>query len=339
MENLSEFVKACCIIGADMKLVNAGGGNISLKVNKKEMIIKSSGIDLSDVTDEKGYVTVDYPNIAEYLHTISNKDSFVDEEEKYNNILSESIIGNISFIPSIETGFHATMGKAVIHTHPLIVNAICCCLDGHKIIKEIFKDRVIWIPYKPPGIELSKEILNRTGNYNFDSGKPVKIFLENHGFIASGRSLSDCLKSTYETIEKINKYLQNKKIKIYGCEYFDDLEENNKIFKSKLLSIFLNEAGNAKFLENFIFPDAVVYCGCGFSLNKKDSSKITVYDNGSIELPENSSISQKRMIETIISTIYIFLILTQLGKPKMLDHSEVNTIKNMIGEKYRQTIK
>jgi hypothetical protein len=100
----------------------------------------------------------------------------------------------------------------------------------------------------------------------------------------------------------------------------------------------MKESSNRKLLERYIFPDAIVYCGYGFSFNKPDPKKIALYDNGVIEIPKRSFINAKNVLETLLAFIYTLLLIVQIDQPKYITKQEFNNIKNMESERYRQNL-
>ena len=66
---LQELIKISKYAGMREDLVQAGGGNTSVKISKNEMLIKASGCQLSEVSKDYGYSRVCYSQIAEYLST------------------------------------------------------------------------------------------------------------------------------------------------------------------------------------------------------------------------------------------------------------------------------
>ena len=50
--------------------VQGGGGNTSVKFDGRLMAIKASGYTLGEITEEKGYVTVDYEMIRRYYDAV-----------------------------------------------------------------------------------------------------------------------------------------------------------------------------------------------------------------------------------------------------------------------------
>lgn len=52
------FVKISKYSGMREDLVQAGGGNSSFKISDDKMVVKASGFQLADVTEEDGYALV-----------------------------------------------------------------------------------------------------------------------------------------------------------------------------------------------------------------------------------------------------------------------------------------
>jgi rhamnose utilization protein RhaD (predicted bifunctional aldolase and dehydrogenase) len=154
------------------ELVQAGGGNISVKIEGKVTIIKSSGVALCDVTKDRGYCIVNHEAIANSLSGL--------EEPNLKDMTFSS------GVPSLEVYFHSFMKKYVVHIHPSTMLPYLCgsCPEA--------------VPYFKPGFELSKEVYTRW------KGEPV-VFLKNHGVIFTSDSLNELIavaNSTYETFRR-----------------------------------------------------------------------------------------------------------------------------------------
>jgi len=144
MDDLVALCRAC----SDEELVQAGGGNISVK-DGKYMYIKASGVALSDVRIDHGIAVVDPKAVADSLHGPEpDIKTFALNKER----------------PSLETYFHAFLRKYVVHLHPTHMNGFLC------------SDAVGMVDYYKPGFELSKKVLEAY------KGQPV-IYLRNHGVI------------------------------------------------------------------------------------------------------------------------------------------------------------
>src|SRR3989304_2015073 len=66
-ELTDKFIALSRYAGSRFDLQQAGGGNSSVKLDDHRMLVKASGFFLSEVESEKGYVVVDYPEMASLL--------------------------------------------------------------------------------------------------------------------------------------------------------------------------------------------------------------------------------------------------------------------------------
>ena len=61
--------------------------------------------------------------------------------------------------PSIDTAMHGLVDAAhVDHLHPDSGIAIATAADGEELTKEIFGDKVVWVPWRRPGFQLGLDI-------------------------------------------------------------------------------------------------------------------------------------------------------------------------------------
>jgi ribulose-5-phosphate 4-epimerase/fuculose-1-phosphate aldolase len=140
------------------EISQAGGGNISIKLNDEFSIIKSSGVSLCNVSLTYGHTIIDHKKV---------KESLLFQEEPL--LESMSIVGPK---PSLETYFHSFLKKYVVHVHPTVMLPHLC--EKHSCC----------IPYQKPGFELSKTI------YRQYKGESI-IHLQNHGVIFTSDTLED----------------------------------------------------------------------------------------------------------------------------------------------------
>jgi ribulose-5-phosphate 4-epimerase/fuculose-1-phosphate aldolase len=167
---MDEFVRLCKAFGPLEELVQAGGGNISVKLTDTVSVIKASGVALSDVTHEKGYALVYHRNVEESLASSEEPD-----------IMKFVVSGTAK--PSLETYFHSFLKKYVVHLHPTALLPFLCKSDPS------------FIPYHKPGFELSRRIKAR---YNGES----VIYLQNHGVIFTSDSYDELLRDVVHTYEQ-----------------------------------------------------------------------------------------------------------------------------------------
>lgn len=317
-----DFVEVSRKIGKDKSLIQGAGGNTSIKIDDENMLIKASGTLLSELSEEKGWVKVNFNQIIRTL----DKEDLTDQE--YDGSLKNSSYGN-EFKPSMETGFHAVLGKAVIHTHSVIVNVITCSQDGKEMLSEIFNnDKYHWIDYKTPGMELSKEIhrKNKESLRNW-------LFLENHGLIVSGDSMEQCEKDTQEIVCKIKEYLQNKNVDVIEFE----VPEYDEYAESTILKGFFKKNAEDE-LKGHLFPDSIIFCDIGTSIDKEDQERISVFRDGKIIIPKESKFTNENVLENFLAGIYIKNMISQFSKTKLITEHDADKLRNMESEKYRRKL-
>ena len=182
------------LLGLQPELVLHGGGNTSVKVKKENIFgdieeilyVKGSGVDLTDV-QPAGFapVKLEVLNKMALLEKLDDADLL--------RLQRTSMIDPDSPNPSIEAVLHAIIPfKYVDHTHADSVVTISNNERGEKLIQEIYKDRVLIVPYVTPGFILAKKVYELTRN--LDWSKVEGIILLNHGVF----TFSDDARTSYE---------------------------------------------------------------------------------------------------------------------------------------------
>jgi rhamnose utilization protein RhaD (predicted bifunctional aldolase and dehydrogenase) len=203
-------------IGSDIAYVQGGGGNTSVKLDHTHMAIKASGVSLKDMKLDQGIAIVDFNKVNSYHDLPALSDD--DYTDAINNL---ALAG--SGRPSIETGFHALLGKYVIHSHSVFLNVLLCSEEGKDIVLSLFPHSV-WVDYCTPGKDLTlaiKEALKDTKN-TFEG----LIFLESHGMVATASTHLKCLAFHNECNELIktkfnlNDFVVQLNIEPYIPNYF-----------------------------------------------------------------------------------------------------------------------
>jgi len=337
----NELVFMSKYVGMRNDYVQAGGGNTSIKISDAEMIIKSSGVQLSEVSKDYGISYVEYKKIRDLLHIKDEKNTISINE---NSILEKTLIKGSK--PSIETFLHSLTNKYTIHIHSSIINILTCQKDGFKILKNIFTD-AIYVDYALPGIELAQKVFS-----NYKNNKPSLIFLKNHGIIVSGDSCEDTIKKLNNIVQKTADFLNiditkyNNISKIYLTYLKVCSKFNNIIYLSEDENINLAmKKNNGSLWKYNLFPDSIVYCG----LNPLKLQKCTIKEiekdkeHTLIEYDENlyiNSVSLKkaREIESVLSsTAYIFLN-SKNKKFDFINNNEKMKIDVAESEKYRKAM-
>jgi rhamnose utilization protein RhaD (predicted bifunctional aldolase and dehydrogenase) len=183
---------------------NTSARNYADSVLSKEgcFLVKASGKELR-TADESSFVSVRHRLALDVLDGPDLTDS-----EAREALVRCSIQGAESqtpLLPSVETFLHAYLlslpdVRFVGHTHPVAVNAILCAKGSREAVSgRLFPDEIVccgpavcYVEYTDPGIPLAKHLRVRVKEFLAEHGTAPKVILmENHGFIALGRTARD----------------------------------------------------------------------------------------------------------------------------------------------------
>ena len=322
-EELTKFRNISHYCGERLDLVQAGGGNISFKIEDL-MFIKSSGINLSSINIDKGYSIINNDNL---LIDINN-----------NNI---KCISNYSYFgdynPSIETLMHSILKKYTIHLHPIQVNKILIRKDAKIIINKLFHNFCI-IDYVTPGEKLLNLI-----KLNYNNEKI--IFLINHGIIFTSDNIDEIYKLIEDTINIFEKYDNKNYQKYKNTNIISNII--NKKFNSHTITYlceneYINQylkLNNYKFDIKITNPDFCVYCGDYIfydinNINNFYKPIIIIYDHN-LYINSNSINKCREIEEVLKSNIYI---LENNDNIMTLDTEEIKYLLNWDAEIYRKNM-
>ncbi|MGV3720949.1 MAG: class II aldolase/adducin family protein [Actinomycetota bacterium] len=173
-----------------------GEGNTSAGVDAGTFYVKASGVTLRDIP-ASGFVRVRRAPILELLDRPT-----VTDDEIRDGMLASRVDTRSSIRPSVETLFHAYLLSLpgvnyVGHTHPTAVNAVLCSQKAEEAVSgRLFPDEIVccgpapcFVPYVDPGQPLARAMKERVEAYiDEHNASPRVILMQNHGFIALGRS-------------------------------------------------------------------------------------------------------------------------------------------------------
>jgi rhamnose utilization protein RhaD (predicted bifunctional aldolase and dehydrogenase)/NAD(P)-dependent dehydrogenase (short-subunit alcohol dehydrogenase family) len=116
-------------------------------------------------------------------------------DEQMVNEMRLALLDASAPTPSVETLLHAALpARFIDHTHADAVLALADQDEGEKICREVFGDRLLWVPYVMPGFGLAKAC-KRAWDGAFLAGHyPTIMVLERHGVFTFG----DTAKESYE---------------------------------------------------------------------------------------------------------------------------------------------
>ena len=331
-------------------LVQAGGGNSSVKISAEKMFIKASGFQLADLTEETGWCTVNPKIIEEFF----NQDKLDISKEVEKQLISDSLMTSSQYRPSIEIFLHAITQKYTLHTHPTVVNIMTATDVGWKMLKELFPE-ALFVDYATPGIKLAAEYFK-----TFKSFKEITdvIFLKNHGLVVSGKTGDFVKNTTEEVLSKIEKYLRLDMSRYHNSTKIYDIMQTVPVLKGKIVYLSqhqdvlkaLNEFGTK--LWNYQFcPDCLVYCGKQFLVLSDDYSAddfnnhischglpVIVSYKGNIYILADS-VKKAKEIESVLAFSAQVALANRDTQINLLSDDEQNFLLNWDAEKYRQRMK
>lgn len=182
ISELSELAAVSRRLGANAGYVQGGGGNTSIKIDGGDvMYIKASGIDLATISAETGFLPLNSARLKSEIGACKS-------EADYSALMAACLLrermvddcGN--HLPSIESGFHALLGRCVLHSHSVWANLLTCAQEGRALLAKALPD-ALWVDYCTPGLTLTLAIAER-----IQDTKASVIFLQNHGLIVSAET-------------------------------------------------------------------------------------------------------------------------------------------------------
>ena len=175
-----------------------GEGNTSARIDGETFFVKASGSQLSTISADQ-FAEVKCAPIVEALN--ASRD-YTDTEVK--DLLLGSCVGGNGKMPSVETLLHAYLlslhGVTFIgHTHVTTINGLLCSERGWQTMQasgRMFPDEIVvcgeapcCVAYVDPGLPLARELRDRVEGYIDEYGTwPKTIYMQNHGFIAVGKT-------------------------------------------------------------------------------------------------------------------------------------------------------
>lgn len=247
-------------IGANPMLIQAAGGNVSLK-DGEVMWIKASGTLLAEAKEKNIFVAVDLPLMRAAL---ASGDPHADTPVRF------LLPGGSGLRPSIETGLHAIFAhKVVIHAHCVHTLAHAVLADGENLLGPALKG-INWafVPYIKPGAKLARSVEKKL------DGNVDVVVLGNHGLIVAGQ--------TVEQARALLNEVHSRLAVAPAANGVPDLEGLAKIIArqtryilaqySLLHQLALDPDRVRQAVWGSLYPDHVIFCGIGATALEKDET-------------------------------------------------------------------
>jgi len=195
-------------LGADPRNTNYAGGNTSAKGTEIDPVtnaptelvwVKGSGGDLGTLT-ESGLAMLR----LDRLRALAGVFPGVEREDEMVAAFDYCLHGRGGAAPSIDTAMHGLVDAPhVDHLHPDAGIALATAADGPALTKEIFGDRVLWVPWRRPGFQLGLDI----AAVQRANPQAIGVILGGHGITAWGATSAECEANSLEIINTAAAYL------------------------------------------------------------------------------------------------------------------------------------
>ncbi|HET6772450.1 MAG TPA: SDR family oxidoreductase [Acidimicrobiales bacterium] len=180
-DDLDLLVYTSRLLGADTSLVLAGGGNSSVKSTEPDVFgdpvdvlhVKGSGWDMATI-ERAGFAPLRLDRVARLAELPELSDS------RMANELKAASLDAAAPAPSVESILHAILPyRFVLHTHADAVLALTNTPDGPALVREVYGNDVVVVPYVMPGFVLARLCAERfaAGRHEATQG----MALLNHG--------------------------------------------------------------------------------------------------------------------------------------------------------------
>ena len=230
-------------LGSDPKNTNYAGGNTSAKGSETDpatgesvelLWVKGSGGDLGTLTAD-GLAVLRLDRLQSLVDVYPG----VEREDEMVAAFDYCLHGRGGAAPSIDTAMHGLVDAPhVDHLHPDSGIALATAADGEALTKQIFGDRVVWVPWRRPGFQLGLDI----AEIKKQNPQAIGTILGGHGITAWGSTSAEAEAHSLEIIETAEKYISSRgRSQPFGAplDGYDPPADDDRRAKAAALASFL----------------------------------------------------------------------------------------------------
>src|ERR671912_473373 len=261
---VSDLIGRSNRLGADPKNTNYAGGNTSAKGSETDPVtgseielvwVKGSGGDLGTLK-ESGLAVLRLDRMQQLVGVYPG----VEREDEMVAAFDYCLHGRGGAAPSIDTAMHGLVDAAhVDHLHPDSGIAIATAADGEALTKEIYGDRVVWVPWRRPGFQLGLDI----AAIKAENPQAVGCILGGHGVTAWGATSEESEANSLWIIDTAGTYIsEHSKAEPFGpaLEGYGALPETERRARAAALAPTLRSIASydRPMVGHFTDSDAVL---------------------------------------------------------------------------------
>jgi rhamnose utilization protein RhaD (predicted bifunctional aldolase and dehydrogenase) len=311
-------------IGSDPLLVQAAGGNTSLK-RDGVMWIKASGTWLKDAAAREVFVPVDHTAL---MAALSREDPRC---ETCTDFLRTDL-ATTDLRPSIETTVHALLPqKVVIHVHCVNTIAWAIQADAESFLATKLKGFAsIYIPYARPGLPLAGAIAGR-----LRAGIDVLV-LGNHGLVVAAGSVDAAgalLNRVVEVLRRPARAAAAPDLEALGQACLGT--DYRPVDRLETHALATDELALARGANAVYYPDHVVFLGMGVATGLASDAPLVALPGIGVLLKESAKPAIEPMGRCLADVMRRIAPADSLNE---LSAHDIDQLVNWDAEKYRQTL-
>jgi rhamnose utilization protein RhaD (predicted bifunctional aldolase and dehydrogenase) len=312
-------------LGADPLLVQAAGGNTSIK-HDGVMWIKASGTWLRDAETKDIFVPLDMATLTEGLTSNSP-----DCENCLPYVRQD--LNALGLRPSIETSVHGRMPqRVVLHVH--CVNTIAWAMrDDAELQLASRLESFNWsfIPYARPGLQLSLAIAQ-----NLKPHSNVMV-LQNHGLAVAADTVVKAEALLLAVVDKLRCPMRvcaapDDDVLQAACKGSDYVPATHATSHVPALDDLAFQFG----CSQVYYPDHVVFLGASIPTDITSKAPAVAVPGKGVLIRKDAKLSVEPMLRCLGD---VFLRTQSDAQLKALSTAEIDQLLNWDAEKYRQTLK
>jgi rhamnulose-1-phosphate aldolase/alcohol dehydrogenase len=196
------------LLGSDKRVTNYGGGNTSAKITERDPLtgepvevlwVKGSGGDIGSMRLD-GFATL----YMDRLRALKRLYRGVAHEDEMVGYLPHCTFNLNPRAASIDTPLHAFVPRRhVDHVHADAIIALAASDNSQALTREVFGERIGWLPWKRPGFELGLWL----ERFCLENPQADGVVLESHGLFTWADAARDCYATTIDVINTATAWL------------------------------------------------------------------------------------------------------------------------------------
>lgn len=237
MSPLERLVYRSNCLGSDQRITNTGGGNTSSKIFEKDPVtgescdilwVKGSGGDLrTSKTENFAALYLDKLRMLRSMYLATSPDQRGPKSAAEDGMVGYFPHCTFNLNPrasSIDTPLHGFLpARHVDHMHPNAVISIAASRRSQELTKQVYGDKVGWVPWLRPGFELGLLMQAEVQR----QPKLLGLVMGQHGLINWADDDYACYQLTLRLIEEASRFIaeRDKGAQTFGCDKYMSLEE------------------------------------------------------------------------------------------------------------------